>query len=105
MHVFCIRSYTAYTMKFDIFQISPKNSIYVCKHLLFSKVYLTIRKNDWKISKVGIDQAQEQESMLIKKDGGTIGNLIKMWTVSDSITGKMLRDANRKVGDVREEIT
>ena len=43
--------------------------------------------------------------MLTKKDGGTIGNLIKMWTVSDSITGKMLRDANRKVGDVREEIT
>ena len=71
----------------------------------YSKGYLTMQKNDWKISKVGIDQAQEQESMLIKKDGGTIGNLIKMWTVSDSITGKMLRDANRKVGDVREEIT
>ena len=71
----------------------------------YSKGYLTMQKNDWKISKVGIDQAQEQESMLIKKDDGTIGNLIKMWTVSDSITGKMLRDANRKVGDVREEIT
>ena len=71
----------------------------------YSKGYLTMQKNDWKISKVGIDQAQEQESMLIKKDGSTIGNLIKMWTVSDSITGKMLRDANRKVGDVREEIT
>ena len=71
----------------------------------YSKGYLTMQKNDWKISKVGIDQAQEQESMLTKKDGGTIGNLIKMWTVSDSITGKMLRDANRKVGDVREEIT
>ena len=71
----------------------------------YSKGYLTMQKNDWKISKVGIDQAQEQESMLIKKDGGTIGNLIKMWTVSDSITGKMLREANRKVGDVREEIT
>ena len=71
----------------------------------YSKGYLTMQKNDWKISKVGIDQAQEQESMLTKKDGGIIGNLIKMWTVSDSITGKMLRDANRKVGDVREEIT
>ena len=32
----------------------------------FSKGYLTMQKNDWKISKVRIDQAQEQESMLIK---------------------------------------
>ena len=32
----------------------------------FSKGYLTMQKNDWKISKVGIDQAQGKESMLIK---------------------------------------
>ena len=42
--------------------------------------------------------------MLIKKDGGTIGNFIKIWTVSDSITGEMLRGANRNQGDAREEI-
>ena len=42
--------------------------------------------------------------MLIKKDGGTIANFIKIWTLSDSITGKMLRATNRKLGDAREEI-
>ena len=56
--------------------------------LFFSKGYLTMQKNGWKISKVEIDQAQEQERMLIKKDGDTIGNFIKIWTLSDSITGK-----------------
>ena len=72
--------------------------------LFFSKGYLTMQKNGWKISKVGIDQAQEQKRMLIKKDGDTIANFIKIWTVSDSITGKMLRGANRKLGNAREEI-
>ena len=70
----------------------------------FSKGYLTMQKNDWKISKVGTDQGQEQECMLIKKDGGTIANFIKIWTLSDSITGKMLTATNRKLGDAREEI-
>ena len=32
MYVFLLRSYTVFTMKVDIFQISPKNSTYVCKH-------------------------------------------------------------------------
>ena len=104
MYVFLLRSYTVFTMKVNIFQISPKNSTYVCKHYFFLKVYLTMQKNGWTISKVGIDQVQEQERMLIKKDGGTIGNFIKIWTLSDSITGKILRGANRKLGDAREEI-
>ena len=46
--------------------------------LFFSKGYLTMQKNGWKISKVGIDQGQEQERMLIKKDGGTIANFLKI---------------------------
>ena len=68
---------------------------------------LTMEKNGWKISgiqKAGIDQAQEQERMLIKKDGATIENFVKIWTVSDSVTGKMLRGANRKLTNAREEI-
>ena len=40
--------------------------------------------------------------MLLKIDGGTIGNLIKVWTVSDPITGEILRDANREVGYARD---
>ena len=37
--------------------------------------------------------------MLLKIDGGTIGNLIKMWTLSD--VDIILRDTNKKVGDAR----
>ena len=72
--------------------------------LFFSKGYLTMQKNASKISKVGIDQAQEQVLMLIKKGGSIIGNFIKIWTVSDSITAEMLRGANRKLRNAREEI-
>ena len=42
--------------------------------------------------------------MLIKKDGATIENFVKIWTVSDSVTGKMLRGANIKLANAREEI-
>ena len=65
---------------------------------------LTMEKNGWRISKVGIDQAQEQERLLIKKDGATIEHFVKIWTVSDSVTGKMLRGANIKLANAREEI-
>ena len=40
--------------------------------------------------------------MLINIDGGITGNLINMLAVSDPITGKILKDANRLTGDARE---
>ena len=42
--------------------------------------------------------------MLIKIDRGIMGNSTNMWGVSDPITGKILRDANRTLGYAREEI-
>ena len=79
---------------------SSKTSIHVCKQRLFNSA----KQSEWKFSKVGIDQCHKQNSMLIKIDGGIMGNSTNMWGVSDPITGKILRDANRTLGYAREEI-
>ena len=42
--------------------------------------------------------------MLMKIGCSIIGNLINMCTLSDPITGKIMRDANRTLGDPREGI-
>ena len=98
--MFFVRSHTVYTINFDILWISSKTFIHVCKQRLFNSA----KQSEWKFSKVGIDQCHKQNSMLIKIDGGIMGNLIKMWGVSDPTTGKILRDANRTLRYTSEGI-
>ena len=79
---------------------SSRTSIHVCKQRLFNSA----KQSEWNFSKVGINQCHKQNSMLIKIDGGIMGNLIKMWGVSDPTTGKILRNANRTLRYTSEGI-